>query len=84
MDRAGLVRAQTPQAFAFDGILAAHRAASGNEADDVEVARKAGMQVLSASVHLSFRSIFRRTVTPPYEDNVLQARLAAKFAILSR
>lgn len=44
-DRAGLFRAQTPQAFRFDAILAAHRAYSGTAADDVEIARAAGMTV---------------------------------------
>ena len=44
-DRAGLYRAQTPQGFHFDAILAAHRAHSGGAADDVEVARAAGLDV---------------------------------------
>lgn len=44
--REGLFRAQTPQGFAFEGILAAHRAHSGNAADDVEVARHAGLKVV--------------------------------------
>ncbi|MGP3696426.1 2-C-methyl-D-erythritol 4-phosphate cytidylyltransferase [Rhodobacter sp. NSM] len=44
-DRAGLFRAQTPQAFRFQAILAAHRAHPGGAADDVEVARAAGLEV---------------------------------------
>ena len=44
-DRAGLYRAQTPQGFHFDAILAAHRAFQGEAADDVEVARAAGIDV---------------------------------------
>lgn len=44
-DRAGLWRAQTPQGFRFDAILAAHRGHSGSAADDVEVARAAGLDV---------------------------------------
>lgn len=44
-DRTGLFRAQTPQAFRFDEILAAHRAHPGGAADDVEVARAAGLDV---------------------------------------
>lgn len=43
--RDGLYRAQTPQAFRFAEILAAHRAHPGNAADDVEVARAAGLDV---------------------------------------
>lgn len=44
-DRAGLYRAQTPQGFRFDAILAAHRAHPGGALDDVEVARAAGLDV---------------------------------------
>jgi 2-C-methyl-D-erythritol 4-phosphate cytidylyltransferase / 2-C-methyl-D-erythritol 2,4-cyclodiphosphate synthase len=44
-DRTGLFRAQTPQAFRFEAILAAHRAHPGGAADDVEVARAAGLDV---------------------------------------
>ncbi|MFD1158036.1 bifunctional 2-C-methyl-D-erythritol 4-phosphate cytidylyltransferase/2-C-methyl-D-erythritol 2,4-cyclodiphosphate synthase [Roseovarius aestuarii] len=45
-DRAGLFRAQTPQAFVFDTILSAHRTYEGEAADDVEVARAAGVDVM--------------------------------------
>jgi 2-C-methyl-D-erythritol 4-phosphate cytidylyltransferase/2-C-methyl-D-erythritol 2,4-cyclodiphosphate synthase len=44
-DRSGLYRAQTPQAFRFTPILAAHLAHPGGAADDVEVARAAGLDV---------------------------------------
>lgn len=44
-DRTGLYRAQTPQGFDFATILAAHRAHPGDAADDVEVARAAGVAV---------------------------------------
>ncbi len=44
-DRTGLYRAQTPQGFHFDAILAAHRAFQGDAADDVQVARAAGIDV---------------------------------------
>ncbi len=44
--RAGLWRAQTPQAFRFPDILAAHRRAAGNEVtDDAAVAELAGLAV---------------------------------------
>lgn len=43
--REGLFRAQTPQGFRFDAILAAHRAYGGAAADDVAVARSYGMDV---------------------------------------
>lgn len=46
IDRANLWQAHTPQAFAFDAILKAHRAAAGQQlTDDAAVAEKAGMTV---------------------------------------
>ncbi|CUH48641.1 bifunctional 2-C-methyl-D-erythritol 4-phosphate cytidylyltransferase/2-C-methyl-D-erythritol 2,4-cyclodiphosphate synthase [Ruegeria atlantica] len=45
-DRTGLFAAQTPQGFRYDAIVAAHAAHSGGAADDVEVARAAGMNVV--------------------------------------
>ncbi|MGH1368991.1 MAG: bifunctional 2-C-methyl-D-erythritol 4-phosphate cytidylyltransferase/2-C-methyl-D-erythritol 2,4-cyclodiphosphate synthase [Maritimibacter sp.] len=44
--RDGLYRAQTPQGFRYKDILAAHQAHPGNAADDVEVARAAGLDVV--------------------------------------
>ena len=44
-DRSNLWRAQTPQGFRFDAILAAHLAHPGGAADDVEVARAVGLDV---------------------------------------
>ncbi|MEP5731146.1 MAG: 2-C-methyl-D-erythritol 4-phosphate cytidylyltransferase [Sulfitobacter sp.] len=43
--RDGLWRAQTPQGFHYDALLAAHQAHSGDAADDVEIARAAGIKV---------------------------------------
>ncbi len=43
--RDNLYRAQTPQGFDFEMILSAHRAHIGTAADDVEVARAAGIVV---------------------------------------
>ncbi|RED13286.1 bifunctional 2-C-methyl-D-erythritol 4-phosphate cytidylyltransferase/2-C-methyl-D-erythritol 2,4-cyclodiphosphate synthase [Pontivivens insulae] len=45
--RDGLLRAQTPQAFRYDAILHAHRAQTGDVADDVAVARAAGLEVVA-------------------------------------
>ena len=45
-DRNGLYRAQTPQGFKLDVITAAHTAFDGVAADDVEVARAAGISVV--------------------------------------
>lgn len=48
VDRAGLVRAQTPQGFHFNGILAAHRATQGRSlTDDAAVAEEHGIQVMT-------------------------------------
>ena len=54
-DREGLYRAQTPQGFALDAILAAHRADSRGAADDVELAHRHGIPV---------------TIVPGDEDNL--------------
>jgi len=43
--RDGLWRAQTPQGFHYNAIMAAHREHPGGAADDVEVARRAGLMV---------------------------------------
>lgn len=48
--REGLVRVQTPQAFRFDAILAAHRQWGGGLAtDDAQVARAAGLRVAAVA-----------------------------------
>lgn len=44
-DRTGLFRAQTPQGFDVQAIRAAHATAPPDAADDVEVARAAGLHV---------------------------------------
>lgn len=44
-DRTGLFAAQTPQGFRTDAIIAAHASYSGVAADDVAVARAAGLTV---------------------------------------
>ncbi len=47
VDRSDLVRVQTPQAFPFAEILAAHRRSEGAKAtDDAQIARAAGMTVM--------------------------------------
>ncbi len=44
-DRSGLYAAQTPQGFHYGAITAAHASHPGGAADDVEVARAAGIDV---------------------------------------
>ncbi|MFZ1471058.1 MAG: bifunctional 2-C-methyl-D-erythritol 4-phosphate cytidylyltransferase/2-C-methyl-D-erythritol 2,4-cyclodiphosphate synthase [Paracoccaceae bacterium] len=73
-DRAGLFRAQTPQAFHYDAILAAHRAHQGDAADDVQVARAAGLDVAiiegdEDNLKLTFPGDFFRA------EAILKARL---------
>ena len=67
-DRTGLFRAQTPQGFRYDGILEAHHNHEGGAADDVEVARAAGLDV---------------AIVPGDEDN-LKITLPADFARAAR
>lgn len=46
VDRSGVWRVQTPQAFRFQGILAAHREAQGQSlSDDLSVAEAAGLRL---------------------------------------
>ena len=45
VSRDGLWRAQTPQGFDFERILAAHRDHDGTGADDVAVAVEAGLSI---------------------------------------
>ncbi|SDZ46331.1 2-C-methyl-D-erythritol 2,4-cyclodiphosphate synthase [Jannaschia faecimaris] len=54
-DRAGLMRAQTPQGFHTELLRAAHATFGGDAADDVEVALAAGLDV---------------AIVPGHEDNV--------------
>jgi 2-C-methyl-D-erythritol 4-phosphate cytidylyltransferase / 2-C-methyl-D-erythritol 2,4-cyclodiphosphate synthase len=49
--REGLLRAQTPQGFRLAPLIAAHAAHPGGAADDVEVARAAGMSVRIVAGH---------------------------------
>lgn len=50
VDRNGLLRVQTPQAFRFADILAAHQGWTGDEpTDDAEIARAAGLNVVEVA-----------------------------------
>lgn len=67
IDRGGLARVQTPQAFRFGAILQAHRAWSGalEATDDAQVARAAGVEVAaidgdSAAEKLTYPGDFHR------------------------
>lgn len=76
-DRTALWRAQTPQAFRFDAILSAHRSHPGGAADDVEVARAAGLDVAIVegdedNIKLTFAPDFQRA------ERILAARRAER------
>jgi 2-C-methyl-D-erythritol 4-phosphate cytidylyltransferase/2-C-methyl-D-erythritol 2,4-cyclodiphosphate synthase len=63
-DRAGLMRAQTPQGFMIGDIAAAHDGFEGDARDDVEVALSAGLSV----------------VTTPGDETNIKITLPADFA----
>ena len=81
VDRAGLVRVQTPQGFRFDAILAAHRAWRGGEAtDDAQIARAAGHEIAlvegsPALDKLTFEEDFARA------EALLAARMTARIGL---
>lgn len=79
VDRTGLWRAQTPQAFRFDDILAAHDQARGKEmTDDAMIAEKAGL-----SVALVMGSEGNVKITTP-EDMDRVAQLLEGQSMISR
>ena len=59
VSRDGLARVQTPQAFRFDALLAAHRDWSGDAepTDDAQVARRAGLSVGSVAGDIMLEKI---------------------------
>lgn len=77
--RDGLHRVQTPQGFAFDALLAAHRAATIEATDDAEVLRAAGGSVAlvpgdEANVKLTANEDFDRA------EAALASRLISRSA----
>jgi 2-C-methyl-D-erythritol 4-phosphate cytidylyltransferase/2-C-methyl-D-erythritol 2,4-cyclodiphosphate synthase len=78
--RDGLVRVQTPQAFRFGPILAAHRAWSGSASDDAQVARAAGLAVATVEgdsmlEKLTYEADFARA------EERLRARLTPRIGM---
>ena len=85
-DRAGLFRAQTPQAFHFDAILAAHRAHAGRAADDVAVARAYGIAVAIVNgdednLKLTYAADFARAETLLKDRSPMDIRLGNGFDV---
>ncbi|MEM6626340.1 MAG: bifunctional 2-C-methyl-D-erythritol 4-phosphate cytidylyltransferase/2-C-methyl-D-erythritol 2,4-cyclodiphosphate synthase [Pseudomonadota bacterium] len=74
VDRKDLWRVQTPQAFQFPKILAAHRAYTGDAVDDLSVARAAelsirlipGDEALMKITYPEDFAVAERLLTPPF------------------
>jgi 2-C-methyl-D-erythritol 4-phosphate cytidylyltransferase/2-C-methyl-D-erythritol 2,4-cyclodiphosphate synthase len=73
VDRAGIVRVQTPQAFRYEAILAAHRAwrTDAEATDDAQVARAAGLSVATVAGDTRLDKL-----THPADLAAAEARLA--------
>ena len=78
--RDGLYRVQTPQAFRFDAILAAHRSWSdGHEAgDDATVAEAAGLAIALVSGDERLRKV---TFASDFEDISMNCRTGSGFDV---
>ena len=78
IDRTELVRVQTPQAFRFDAILAAHLAWRGGAAtDDAQIARAAGLEVAMVEGDAALEKL-------TFEDDFIQAEQRLAAAMTSR
>jgi 2-C-methyl-D-erythritol 4-phosphate cytidylyltransferase/2-C-methyl-D-erythritol 2,4-cyclodiphosphate synthase len=78
VDRAGLGRVQTPQAFRFPTILAAHRAWSGPPTtDDAQVARTAGIEVALVEGDPALEKL-------TYEEDFIRAERQFAESLISR
>jgi 2-C-methyl-D-erythritol 4-phosphate cytidylyltransferase/2-C-methyl-D-erythritol 2,4-cyclodiphosphate synthase len=78
VDRGGLVRVQTPQAFRFDAILAAHRAWTGPPAtDDAQIARAAGLDVAMVAGDAALEKL-------THEEDFARAEQRLAAALVSR
>lgn len=76
--REGLVRVQTPQAFRFDAILAAHRSFAGAGAtDDAQIARAAGLAVAAVPGDAMLDKL-------TYEEDFARAENSLARRLLSR
>jgi len=78
VDRSSLARVQTPQAFAFAAILAAHRAwpASEEATDDAQILRRAGYRVATVAGDPLLDKI-----TYPGDLALAEARLGATMRV---
>ncbi len=79
VDREGLYRVQTPQAFRFGAILAAHREWTGDEAtDDATVAQAAGLAIALVPGDERLRKV---TFASDFEDVDMICRTGMGFDV---
>ncbi len=82
VDRAGLVRVQTPQAFRFDAIMTSHRQWAGPPAtDDAQVARAAGFTVAAVEGEAMLEKITRPEDFLIATSRLLVSRSASGFDV---
>ncbi|MDO5529715.1 MAG: bifunctional 2-C-methyl-D-erythritol 4-phosphate cytidylyltransferase/2-C-methyl-D-erythritol 2,4-cyclodiphosphate synthase [Paracoccus sp. (in: a-proteobacteria)] len=87
--RDGLFRAQTPQGFALDAILAAHRAhdpAAPSPADDVQLAHQAGLAIAITkgdedNIKLTYPGDFARAERVLQGEGAMDIRLGNGFDV---
>ena len=82
VDRTGLVRVQTPQAFRFDAIMTSHRTWTGPPAtDDAQVARAAGFNVATVEGDIMLEKITRPEDFAAAANRLLVSRSASGFDV---
>jgi 2-C-methyl-D-erythritol 4-phosphate cytidylyltransferase / 2-C-methyl-D-erythritol 2,4-cyclodiphosphate synthase len=82
VDRAGLVRVQTPQAFRFDAIMTSHIKWQGPPAtDDAQVARAAGFAVATVQGDTMLEKITRPEDFAVAANRLLVSRSASGFDV---
>ena len=82
VDRTGLVRVQTPQAFRFDAIMTSHAAWTGPPAtDDAQVARAAGFTVATVEGDMMLEKITLAADFAAATKRLLVSRCASGFDV---
>ena len=82
VDRAGLVRVQTPQAFRYDAIMTSHRQWTGPAAtDDAQMARAAGFTVATVEGDAMLEKITRPEDFSAAANRLLVSRSASGFDV---
>ena len=82
VDRTGLVRVQTPQAFRFDAIMTSHAAWTGPPAtDDAQVARAAGFTVATVEGDIMLEKITLAADFAAATKRLLVSRCASGFDV---